>query len=62
MLHALYHHRDVYGKCYYLNAKIGGFKTEASAIAAISRRSKSGIVTNSDNHVLFVVRNGTKVL
>lgn len=61
-IHALYQYRDDWGNEHYLNAKIGGFKNEVAAIAAISKRSNTGIVTDSSNRVLFVVRNGTKVL
>lgn len=60
MMHALYRHRDEWGKYYYLNAKIGGFKNESAAIAAISKRSNSGIVTDSSNHVLFIVKDGKR--
>lgn len=61
-IHALYQYSDDWGNEHYLNAKIGGFKNESAAIAAISRRSKSGIVTDSSNRVLFIVRNGVKLV
>lgn len=61
MFHSLYLFTDEYQKQYYLNAKIGGFVNEKSAIAAIKRRSNNGVVTNSNNHVLFIIKNGVKI-
>lgn len=61
MFHAIYEHRDEYNKVYHLNAKIGGFKSDTAAIAAIARRSAVGYVTDSNNRTLFIIRNGRKV-
>lgn len=61
VLIALYLFIDEWGKQSYQNAKIGGFGNERAAINAIARRSKCGYVTDSNNHVLFIVRNGMKI-
>lgn len=61
MFHAMYLFFDEWGKPHYANAKIGGFKRESAALAAINRRTKVGYVTDSCNSLLFAVRNGMKI-
>lgn len=61
MYRATYEHRDWTGKVYHLNARIGGFSKEASAVKAIVCRGGVGYVSNAAGHILFVVRSGRKV-
>ena len=61
MFHAMYEYADAYGIKRYHNAKIGGFKRDVAAVAAITRRGNVGYVTDSNNHVLFIVRNGRRI-
>jgi hypothetical protein len=53
---------DEWGKQRYANAKIGGFKRSNAALAAINRRTKVGYVTDSNNNLLYAVRNGMKII